>query len=116
MLIILPLTAVYVLTRKELTSKKEPHSFKVMLILSMLIAFAIGIYDGFYGPGTGTFLLLLLTTFAHMSLKDANGTTKVINLTTNVTSLVIFFINGTVIISLGLIAGAFGMAGNLNPI
>lgn len=113
MLFILPFVAFYVLRGKGWITEKENFSFKKTLILSVLIAFFVGIYDGFYGPGTGTFLLLLLTTFAHMTLKDANGTTKVINLTTNVTSLVIFFINGTVIISLGLIAGAFGMAGNL---
>lgn len=112
MLVILPLTAFYVVKGKSWISEKEPYGFGRTLALSVLIAFVIGIYDGFYGPGTGTFLLLLLTTFAHLSLTDANGTTKVINLTTNVTSLVIFLINGTVLLPLGLTAGLFNMAGN----
>lgn len=113
MLFILPFVAFYVLKGKGWIIEKEAFSFKKTLLLAVAIAFIVGIYDGFYGPGTGTFLLLLLTTFAHLSLKDANGITKVINLTTNVTSLIIFFINGTVILSLGLVAGLFGMAGNL---
>lgn len=112
MLIILPLTAVYVLTRKELTSKKEPHFFKVMLILSMLIAFAIGIYDGFYGPGTGTFLILLLTAIGRMRVEEANGLTKTINLSTNIAALTVYIINGQVLLPLGIVAGCFNIAGN----
>ena len=76
------------------------------------IAFVIGIYDGFYGPGTGTFLLLLLTGVAHMGLKEANGITKAINLTTNLTALAVYLMNGKVIFLLGLTAGLFSIAGN----
>jgi uncharacterized membrane protein YfcA len=72
----------------------------------------IGVYDGFYGPGTGTFLILLLTSAAHLTLKEANGLTKAINMTTNVTSLVVFLINGTVLIPLGILAGLCNIAGN----
>lgn len=112
MLFLLPFVAFYVIKGKGWISEKEAFSFKKTLILSVLIAFMVGLYDGFYGPGTGTFLLLLLTTFAHQKLTDANGTTKIINLTTNITSLVIFFVNGTVLLYLGIIAGLFNMLGN----
>lgn len=112
MLFILPFVAFYVIKGKAWITEKEAFSTSKTLILSALIAFTVGIYDGFYGPGTGTFLLLLLTTFAHMKLTDANGTTKIINLTTNLTSLVIFFTHGTVIWVLGLTAGVFNMIGN----
>lgn len=54
------------------------------------IAFVVGIYDGIYGPGTGTFLMLLFTAFCHLSLNDAAGTTKAINLTTNISALAVF--------------------------
>ena len=72
----------------------------------------IGMYDGFYGPGTGTFLLLLLTAFAHVSLNEAAGTTKIINLTANYAALAVFLYNGKALIPLGLTAGLFSMAGN----
>lgn len=44
--------------------------------------------------------------------KKANGTTKAINLTTNISALVIFLLNAKVMLPLGIIAGAFNIAGN----
>ena len=87
-------------------------SFGKTLVISIAIALLIGMYDGFYGPGTGTFLLLLLTGVAKMTLGDAAGTTKAINLSTNIAALVVFLVNGQVYILLGLVAGACNMIGN----
>ena len=112
MLVILPLTGLYVIFRKDFTSKGEPHAFYLTLILSMLIAFVIGIYDGFYGPGTGTFLILLLTAICRMRIEDANGLTKTINLSTNIAALSVYLLNRQVILPLGIIAGLFNVAGN----
>ena len=82
------------------------------LYICMAFALGIGIYDGFYGPGTGTFLLLLLTGLAHIGLTEAAGTTKVINLSTNISALVVFLLNGVVMLPLGIVAGVFSIAGN----
>ena len=114
MLIILPLTSLYVLHKKDLFSEaeREPLPFSQTLLRAGIISFCIGIYDGFYGPGTGTFLLLLLTRFAHISLRQANGLTKVINLSSNLSALTVFLFNGQVLLPLGLCAGAFSMLGN----
>lgn len=112
MLIILPLTALYVMRGKSLSTEKEPYSFGKTTILSMAISLIIGAYDGFYGPGTGTFLILLLTGMAHMKLSEANGTAKVINLSTNLSALAVYLLNGKVILLLGLAAGCFSVAGN----
>ena len=78
----------------------------------VIAAFLIGVYDGFYGPGTGTFLIIAFTVFAKMSVSRANAHTKVINLTTNVASLAVFLLGGQVVIALGLAAAACNMAGN----
>lgn len=112
MLVILPLTAVYVTKSRSLICEKAEYSFAKTTVLSCLIAFVVGIYDGFYGPGTGTFLILLLTGIAHMSLYSSNGTAKVINLSTNIAALTVFIVNGKVVFLLGLIAGVFSVAGN----
>ena len=112
MLVILPLTGLYVIFRKDFTSKGDKHPFALMLFISMLIAFVIGIYDGFYGPGTGTFLILLLTAIGRMRVEDANGLTKTINLSTNIAALSVYLLNGQVIIPLGIVAGLFNIAGN----
>jgi uncharacterized membrane protein YfcA len=91
---------------------KEPLGSRQMLVRSAIVALLIGAYDGFYGPGTGTFLILLLTAYAHFSLGEANGVAKSINLTTNITSLAVYLINGKVIILLGFFGGIFGIIGN----
>ena len=112
MLFILPLTALYVTRSKALAVEKEPFSRGRTLAISMAVAFVIGVYDGFYGPGTGTFLILLLTVAAHMGLRPANGVAKAINLTTNLTALTVYWLDGKVLFFLGLTAGAFSIAGN----
>lgn len=112
MLVILPLTAVYILKARTLETSRPPFSDKKTTAISMGIALVIGVYDGFYGPGTGTFLLLLLSGMAHMPLSAANGISKVINVTTNFTALYVFVVNGKIIFLLGLVAGCFSILGN----
>ena len=112
MLFILPVIAVYVLKSKNMDVQRKQYSEVKTAVISACIAFGVGIYDGFYGPGTGTFLLLLLTGLAHLELNKAAGVTKAINLTTNISALVVFVMNGKVYFPLGLIAGVFGIAGN----
>ena len=113
MLVILPLVALYVLRSKALgQGEREPLSPRKTLGISAAAALVIGAYDGFYGPGTGTFLLLALTGLAHMELTKANGVTKAINLTTNLAALLVFLLEGQVLLPLGLVAGCFGLLGN----
>lgn len=112
MLVILPFTAFYVLKSKNLEREKPNFSNFKTLVLCLIPAFFIGMYDGFYGPGTGTFLLLLLTSIARVKLEEGAGTTKVINLSSNIASLIVFIINGKVIFYLGLVAGFFSIVGN----
>ena len=114
MLVILPLTAAYVLRGKALreSEEREPYSFRKTALIAMAAALVIGVYDGFYGPGTGTFLILILTGAAHMDLRKANGLTKAINLATNVAALAVYLANGKTLLPLGLTAGLFSIAGN----
>ena len=110
---VLPIAAFIVLNRHifhDNPEYKEEEKQK-MMILAAIAAFVIGIYDGFYGPGTGTFLIIALTVFAKMPVMKANGITKAINLTTNVTSLAVFLLHGQVLIPLGLAAAACNMLG-----
>jgi hypothetical protein len=82
------------------------------LAVCITAAFVIGIYDGFYGPGTGTFLIIVFTVFARMTVESSNAQAKVINLTTNITSLTVFLLNGQVLFPLGLAGALCNMAGN----
>ncbi|MDD6088253.1 MAG: TSUP family transporter [Desulfovibrionaceae bacterium] len=112
MLAIIPCTAIYVLKDKTLACDRPSFTPTATMLISMIAAFCIGIYDGFYGPGTGTFLILLLTGLARISLYQANGLTKAINLSTNLSALAVFLWHNQVILPLGIAAGIFGIAGN----
>ena len=111
-LVILPCTALYLTFGKPFVGEKESFPGRKMILFSALIAFIIGIYDGFYGPGTGTFLLLILTGLAKLPVTEASGLTKVINLSSNVAALITFIIHGTVYYPLGLAAAVFCIAGH----
>lgn len=114
MIVVLPVVAFYVLKNKNMgdSDLTGTISEKKVFVISLTAAFGIGAYDGFYGPGTGTFLLLILTGAARMGIKQASGITKVINLSANVAALITFIINGKVIYPLGLAAGVFCIAGH----
>lgn len=113
MLAVLPFVAFFVLRTRDLDafSKDEIPSGRALAITGC-VALGIGFYDGFYGPGTGTFLMLLLTALAHQDVRRAQGTTKAINLSTNLAALAVFAAGGQVLLGLGLAAGAFNVAGN----
>ena len=114
MLVILPLTGIYVIRSHSLerTESSKQLSAAKTYAISCMSALVIGVYDGFYGPGTGTFLILLLTGLAHLKLGEANGISKVINLATNIAALTVYLFSGKVIFALGLTAGVFSIAGN----
>lgn len=114
MIVVLPVVAFYVLRNKNLGSVTvgEPLTDKKTFLIAILAAFVVGGYDGFYGPGTGTFLILILTGAARMDVRKASALTKVINLSSNVAALATFLVNGTVNYPLGLAAGVFCVAGH----
>lgn len=112
MLIVIPLTGIYVLTKKDLFVQKKERSETLTIVISAISALVIGVYDGFYGPGTGIFLILLLTGLAGLGLTKANGLAKAINFSTNISALAVFIFNGQVLFELGLVAGLFNIAGN----
>ena len=112
MLVILPITGVLVLNKRMLSKYRCPYTTRKTTIIITLLALMMGLYDCFYGPGTGTFLMLMLIGIAHVSLEEAVGTTKVINLSTNVASLSVFLVHGKVLFPLAIVAALFGIAGN----
>ena len=114
MIVVLPIVAFYVLRNKNMGDNELTGSIPEnrMMWISIAAAFTFGAYDGFYGPGTGTFLILVLTGAAKMGIKRASGITKAINLSSNVAALVTFIIHGKVLYPLGLTAGLFCIAGH----
>ncbi len=115
MLAILPITAFYVFRSQNLLREEKNTQDYIntkTYIICILVAFFMGFYDGFYGPGAGTFMLLLLAGAAKLSVQKANGVTKAINFSTNVAAIAVYFMNGKVILPLGITAGCFSIMGN----
>ena len=69
----------------------------------------IGFHDGFFGPGTGVFLVFALLSLWPINFLRATGTTKVLNLLANLTALLTFAIAGNIDYSKGF-CGALGVA------
>ncbi len=112
MIFILPIVAVAVLMDKNHEEKEPTLSFGKRVVIVAAAGLIIGIYDGFYGPGTGTFLLLALTKLAQMDIRTASGNVKLINLSSNVAALFTFLFSGYVNITLGLAGALFCLMGH----
>lgn len=113
LVILLPIIAYYVLQRRNLDPVgKKQISRKTQYLIAVPASLLIGMYDGFYGPGTGTFLILIYTGLVKMDVLKAAGNTKLVNLTSNLSALFVFLANGVVILPLGLAASVFSIAGH----
>jgi uncharacterized protein len=79
------------------------------LLLGIAAGGAIGFHDGFFGPGTGVFLVFALLSLWSLDFLKGTGTTKIINLMTNLTALITFAASGNIDYTKGL-AGALGLS------
>lgn len=114
LVILLPVLAVFILTRRKFgeESKIAELPERRVILLSTLAGFVIGGYDGFFGPGTGTFLVLVFTGSIGFDLSTASGNTKVVNLASNIAALVAFIPAGAVVYAIGIPAAISGILGN----
>ena len=100
---VLPVVAFCVLRDKNLKPViPEGFTRKKQYLIMAACSFVIGIYDGFYGPGTGTFLLLTFTKLGKLDMEKATGNVKVVNLTSNISALITFVLAGKILWVLGL--------------
>jgi len=100
-----------------LIKKKSTHLFQnlspsALYIKLPTIATILGIYDGFFGPGTGSFIILAFFIILNMSLVQASAHAKVLNLGSNLGALFFFLLSGKVWFLLGLPLALANMAGN----
>lgn len=75
------------------------------------LAGGIGFYDGFFGPGTGSFFAVSLVGLRGMGLTRATGLTKLLNLTSNLASVIVFALGGQILWLLGLCMAVGAMTG-----
>ena len=113
MLVLIPVLAFVVLKKRDLSGAElAPVSRRRQFLIVLAASLVVGMYDGFYGPGTGTFLLLAYTQLARLPLRLAAGNVKIANLASNIGSLAVFLLNGQALIPIGLISAVFAVAGH----
>lgn len=111
LLLVLPMIATILLKKKSLPENKGAQNECLRRAIVWGAALLIGTYDGFYGPGTGTFLLLLFCYLARMDVRTASGNVKLVNLSSNIGALATSLMAGKVLIPIGLLAAVFSIAG-----
>ena len=110
MVFALPVVGVLVLLEGKKPRRTRPAA-RHQAPLCAAIGLAIGFYDGFFGPGTGTLLILLFTWLLGMDMVSASATAKPVNLASNISSLVTRIAAGNVLFALALPAMCCSLAG-----
>lgn len=102
-LVLLIAVAIYTFVRKDFGTADQGlvHGRK-HLAGALLLGAGIGFYDGFFGPGTGSFLLFLFVRFFGLDFLRATGAAKIVNLSTNAAALLYFGPTGHVLWALAL--------------
>ena len=103
LLVVLSLVAIYTYTKKNFGqhSDKELSNGKRLLYAAIISVFIV-FYDGFIGPGTGSFLILAFITLMGIDFLHASANAKMVNLATNAGSITLFVIKGTIIWSIAI--------------
>ncbi|CAA9260856.1 MAG: Transmembrane protein YfcA [uncultured Chthoniobacterales bacterium] len=102
-LVLLIAVAIYVFFVKELGLIHQPkHAPRKARWLGILIGAALGFYDGFFGPGTGSFLIFGFVAIFGFDFLSASASAKVVNLATNVASVIYFAATDQLLYGLGL--------------
>lgn len=112
LLAVLPVVAAVTLRGRDWPDEPEPMPFWKQALIVWAAALLIGAYDGYYGPGTGTFLMITFVRVAKLDTRNAAGGVKVINLSSNLGSLATASAAGYVYWRVGLVAAAASIAGH----
>ncbi|MDD5931416.1 MAG: TSUP family transporter [Oscillospiraceae bacterium] len=112
LLVVLPVVAVITLRGRAWPDEPGDIDPRKRAVIVWCSALAVGVYDGYYGPGTGTFLMIAFIRLAKMDTRHAAGCTKVLNLSSNVGSLCSVLLSGYVCLGVGLICSAASVLGH----
>jgi len=98
LLLVLLFVAIYTFTKKDFGQQKvKVLSTQKELVTAIIISLVLGFYDGFIGPGAGSFLILAFIAFLGLDFLHASAHAKMINLATNLGSITLFIIKGKIL-------------------
>ena len=110
---LLPVAAMITLIPRRSKSCKDSFTSKDVYLLTPLICFSVGFYDGFFGPGAGSFFIIAFNVCLRMNLIQASALTKVFNLSSNLGSLFVFLYHGDVLFLYAIPMTVADVLGNL---
>ena len=99
---VLVIIAIYTFTKKSLGQSNTNNALVFSTNKSALLFLELGFYDGFIGPGAGSLLVLAFISFLGFDFLQANAHAKVVNLATNLGSIVLFIIKGSIMWSIAI--------------
>ena len=112
LLVVLTLIAIYTFSKKNFGQQQAKNlSHNKQLFLAIIISICIGFYDGFIGPGTGSFLVLAFVSVLGFDFLHASANAKMVNLATNFGSICLFVLKGKIIWAIAIpmaVCNAFG--------
>lgn len=111
-IILLIMVLGYTLCNKSLGEENHFEGLNSQNIkFGIIMAFVMGFYDGFFGPGTGSFLIFALIRIFKLDFTNASGNAKILNLTSNFSGLLMFFIMGQINFIYGIIMAVLMICG-----
>lgn len=113
-LVILVLMAVYTYIKKNLGAvQTKTLPLRKQLLLGCILGLVVGFYDGFFGPGTGSFLVMGFVVLLGFDFLSASAYSKIINCITNLSALLVFIRQGDYILEIAILMSACMVIGNL---
>ena len=112
LLVVLSFLVIYTYAKKNFGQHIEKNlSHKTQIFHAIGISFVVGFYDGFIGPGTGSFLVVAFIALMGFDFLHASANAKMVNLATNFGSICLFILKGKIIWAIALpmaASNAFG--------
>jgi len=113
-LIILIAIAIYTFLKKDLGKVETKQlSLARQIIFGAAIGLVIGFYDGFFGPGTGSFFVLAFVVILGFEFVQASAYAKIVNCMTNISALIVFIRQGNYIIGIAILMAVFNITGSI---
>ena len=113
-LFILIAIAIYTFLKKDLGSLKTKQlSHQKQLIYAAITGLLVGFYDGFFGPGTGSFFVLAFVVILGFEFVEASAYSKVVNCMTNISALIVFIRQGNFMLEIAILMAVFNVLGSI---
>lgn len=110
-IVLLFCVTLFMALRRDVRPRERQLSPNAAAIAGAVVALVVGFYDGFFGPGTGTFLIVAYVSLLGMRMKEASANAKVVNFASNLAAVVLFASRGKIVVAYALPMALAQMAG-----